>query len=55
MLLINFDKGGLFVPKKNDSNDSNENLKGTFYLSMSVGVIIVVVWAVCFYIFMDRF
>lgn len=36
-------------------NDSNENLKGTFYLSMSIGVVIIVVWAVCFYIFMDRF
>lgn len=40
------------MSKKQDTND---NLKGTFYLSMTIGVIIVAVWARCFAIFMDRF
>lgn len=36
-------------------NEPEENLKGTFYLSMSLGVIIVAVWAACFSIFIGRF
>lgn len=33
----------------------NQQLKGTFYLSMSVGIVIVVIWFVCFAIYMNRF
>lgn len=37
------------------NKESNENLKGTLYLCLALGVIIVGVWAACFTLFMDRF
>lgn len=39
----------------NKKEPHDENLKGTLYLSMAVGVFIVVVWGICFGIFMNRF
>ncbi|GEK33060.1 hypothetical protein [Kurthia sibirica] len=36
-------------------DETNEKLKGTFYLSMTLGVFIVIVWGICFGIFMGRF
>lgn len=43
------------MTNKKDTHESDENLKGTLYLSMAVGVIIVGTWAACFALFMDRF
>lgn len=38
-----------------NKHEPEENLKGTLYLVTGVGVIIVVVWATCFSLFLDRF
>ncbi|MFJ7952752.1 hypothetical protein ACIQZG_14605 [Lysinibacillus sp. NPDC096418] len=34
---------------------SEENLKGSLYAVMGVGVIVILVWAFCFNLFMERF
>lgn len=38
-----------------EKNTSDSKLKGTFYLSMTIGIIIIIIWFVCFAIFMNRF
>jgi len=38
-----------------NKNHSDDDLKGTFYLVMALGVFIVVVWGLCFGLFLDRF
>ncbi|MGG0655631.1 hypothetical protein [Rummeliibacillus pycnus] len=38
-----------------NKNEPEENLKGTFYLVLALGGIIVAVWAACFGLFLDRF
>ena len=34
---------------------SDENLKGSLYAVMGVGVIVILIWVYCFNLFMDRF
>ncbi|MEL3960811.1 hypothetical protein [Lysinibacillus endophyticus] len=36
-------------------NKSNDNLKGTLYATFGVGISIIILWALCFNLFMDRF
>ncbi len=34
---------------------SDDNLKGTLYATFGIGIVIIVVWALCFNLFIDRF
>ncbi|MEG0260558.1 MAG: hypothetical protein RR595_04175 [Lysinibacillus sp.] len=38
-----------------NNKKENDDLKGTFYAVMGLGVLIIVVWIYCFNLFMDRF
>lgn len=44
--------GGRIMAK---NKKAEENLKGTLYLTFAVGAAIILVWAYCFSLFMDRF
>ncbi|WP_255502514.1 hypothetical protein [Lysinibacillus sp. SGAir0095] len=39
----------------NHKKTSDDNLKGTLYATFGIGIIIIVVWAICFNLFIDRF
>jgi hypothetical protein len=39
------------MSKKSKEND---DLKGTLYMTFGVGIVIVIVWAYCFSLFIDR-
>lgn len=43
--------GGRKMAKRKKAED---NLKGTLYMTFAVGIIIILVWAYCFSLFMDR-
>ncbi|GEL04939.1 cytochrome c oxidase subunit 2A [Rummeliibacillus sp. G93] len=40
------------APKK---HEEEENLKGTLYLVFALGAFIVITWAACFGLFLERF
>lgn len=34
---------------------SEENLKGSFYAVMGIGILIILIWVACFNLFINRF
>ncbi|PYF06886.1 hypothetical protein BJ095_107121 [Ureibacillus chungkukjangi] len=39
----------------NHKKTPDDNLKGTLYATFGIGIIIIIVWALCFNLFIDRF
>ncbi|WP_268870973.1 hypothetical protein [Ureibacillus manganicus] len=39
----------------NNNKHTDDNLKGTLYAVFGLGFFIIIVWALCFNLFMDRF